>query len=61
MNWSDRISLQKILDKPRAFRYASLILGSKPMKKMILLSCDYPNSYSSSKNYYRIKNRKKFL
>ena len=60
MNWSDRIFLQQLLDKPRAFRYSLIVAGAPMQKKMILLSSDYPTQYLPNKNNCFTENRKKY-
>jgi hypothetical protein len=51
----NKIDLEKLINKPRAFKRGCMIEGSPPRLRMILLGSDYPTNYFQNKNHYKFK------
>ena len=60
MNSADLLVLQKLLDRPRAYKYGVSIGNSPSRRGMILLTSDYPNSFSSNRNSNKFKENRKY-
>jgi hypothetical protein len=51
----NKIELEKLINKPRAFKRSCMIKGKLPRLRMILLGSEYPSNYFQNKNYYKVK------